>query len=41
MQRHHITVDEAFTMLVRVSQHTNTKLHHVAQHLIDTGQIAQ
>ena len=37
MERHKITDDEAFTMLTRASQRTNTKLHDVAAELVRTG----
>ncbi|MEU4742060.1 GAF and ANTAR domain-containing protein [Actinosynnema sp. NPDC023658] len=39
MERHKITADEAFAMLVRASQATNTKLHDVVDHLARTGQL--
>jgi GAF domain-containing protein len=37
MERHKITEDEAFTMLTRSSQQTNTKLRDVAAELVRTG----
>jgi GAF domain-containing protein len=37
MERHKITDDEAFTMLTRASQRTNTKLRDVAAELVRTG----
>jgi AmiR/NasT family two-component response regulator len=37
MERHKITEDEAFTMLTRASQQTNTKLRDVAAELVRTG----
>lgn len=38
MERFGITGDQAFAVLRRVSQDTNTKLRDVARHLLDTGQ---
>lgn len=37
MERHKLSADQAFTVLTRASQNTNTKLADVAQHLIQTG----
>ena len=37
MERHKITEDEAFTMLTRASQRSNTKLRDVAAELVRTG----
>jgi GAF domain-containing protein len=37
MERHKIKEDDAFTMLTRASQRTNTKLRDVAQELVRTG----
>jgi hypothetical protein len=37
MERHKITSDEAFALLVQASQHTNTKLRDVAGHLVQSG----
>lgn len=37
MERHRLTGEQAFALLVRVSQHTNTKLVDVARSLVDTG----
>jgi AmiR/NasT family two-component response regulator len=37
MERHKIKEDEAFTMLTRASQRTNTKLRDVAAELVRTG----
>lgn len=37
MERHKVTSEQAFAMLVRVSQHRNEKLRRIAQHLVDTG----
>jgi transcriptional regulator with GAF, ATPase, and Fis domain len=38
MERHKLTADQAFSVLSRASQHTNTKLIDVARALTDTGQ---
>ncbi len=35
MERHHVTADQAFGVLVELSQQTNTKLRVVAEHLVD------
>lgn len=40
MERHKITVTEAFSMLIRASQNANIKLRDVAEHLVDTGELA-
>jgi len=37
MERHGFTEDQAFTELTRASQHTNSNLRHVADHLVRTG----
>ena len=39
MERHRITPDAAFTLLVRASQRANRKLHAVAEHLAVTGEL--
>jgi hypothetical protein len=39
MERHRITAEQAFTMLVQVSQHRSIKLREVAEHLVATGQL--
>ena len=39
MERFKITGDQAFTLLVRASQHTNRKLHHIADELASTGEL--
>ena len=39
MERHRVTSEQAFAMLVRVSQHRNEKLRTVAQRLADSGYI--
>lgn len=39
MERLKLTPEQAFAMLVRVSQHRNQKLRRVAQQLVDTGQL--
>ncbi len=40
MERHKVTADDAFSLLVRASQHTNIRLVEVARRLADTGQLA-
>ncbi|MEW9547442.1 GAF and ANTAR domain-containing protein [Nonomuraea sp. NPDC050783] len=40
MERHRVTADQAFTLLVRASQQTNTKLADIARRLVDTGELA-
>lgn len=40
IERHRVTPEQAFAMLIRVSQHRNEKLRDVAQRLVDHGQIA-
>lgn len=40
VERHKIAPEEAFEMLVSVSQHHNVKLRFVAAHLADTGELA-
>lgn len=37
MERHKVTADQAFGMLVQVSQRSNTKLREVAEQLIHSG----
>jgi GAF domain-containing protein len=37
MERHRLTADQAFALLVRASQRTNTKLTDIARNLADTG----
>ena len=39
MERHKITGDQAFTLLVRASQNSNTKLSDVARYLVETGEL--
>jgi AmiR/NasT family two-component response regulator len=39
MERHKLTADQAFTVLSRASQQTNTKLIAVARALTDTGKL--
>jgi AmiR/NasT family two-component response regulator len=39
MERHKLTGDQAFTLLVRASQNTNTKLNEVARYLVETGEL--
>lgn len=38
MERHRLTSDTAFALLVRRSQHTNIKLRRLAQLVVETGQ---
>jgi GAF domain-containing protein len=40
MERHKVTADQAFAVLARASQQTNTKLVDVARGLAETGRIA-
>jgi GAF domain-containing protein len=40
MERHKLTGDRAFTLLVRASQNTNRKLVEIARYLIETGELA-
>jgi transcriptional regulator with GAF, ATPase, and Fis domain len=40
MERHKLTADQAFTVLARVSQETNTKLVEVALLLTETGEVS-
>jgi GAF domain-containing protein len=39
MERHKMTADHAFALLVRVSQHRNVKLREVAARLVRSGQL--
>ncbi|XVQ84092.1 ANTAR domain-containing protein [Microbispora siamensis] len=39
MERHKLTADQAFSLLVRASQQTNSKLVDVAEYLVDTGEL--
>jgi len=39
MERHKLTTDQAFALLVRVSQHQNVKLRDVADKLVHSGQL--
>ncbi|MFC3965279.1 GAF and ANTAR domain-containing protein [Nocardia jiangsuensis] len=39
MERHRLTADQAFAILARASQHTNTKLTEIAEHLTRTGEL--
>lgn len=39
MERYRITDQQAFELLVNASQATNTKVHDVAAHLADTGEL--
>ncbi len=38
MERERITADQAFDVLRRASQHMNTKLRAVAEHLVESGE---
>ncbi|HEX6404445.1 MAG TPA: GAF and ANTAR domain-containing protein [Pseudonocardiaceae bacterium] len=40
MERHKVTANQAFSLLIRASQNTNSKLRDVANHLTVTGEIA-
>jgi hypothetical protein len=39
MERHKLTDDQAFGLLVRASQHTNVKLVEIARRLTETGEL--
>ncbi|MDG6107103.1 GAF and ANTAR domain-containing protein [Dactylosporangium aurantiacum] len=39
VERYRINSDAAFQLLVRASQHTNTKLAEIADHLVRTGEL--
>ncbi|SBT65994.1 GAF domain-containing protein [Micromonospora sediminicola] len=39
MERHRLTGEQAFHLLVLSSQHTNTKLLDVARHLVESGEL--
>lgn len=39
MERHRVTAEQAFAMLVRVSQHHNIKLREVAEQLVHSGRL--
>ncbi|MFG2077161.1 GAF domain-containing protein [Nonomuraea maritima] len=41
MERHRVTAEQAFALLVRASQQTNTRLADIAQHLVDTGELSR
>lgn len=41
MERHKISGEQAFTLLVTVSQRTNAKLNEIARHLTDTGELME
>jgi GAF domain-containing protein len=40
MERFRLTSDQAFALLVRASQRTNTKLRDIADHLVRSGELA-
>ena len=39
MERHKVTAEQAFSMLVRVSQHRNAKLRDIAERLVLSGRL--
>lgn len=39
IERHKLTPDQAFGLLVRVSQHSNSKLRDIADRLVQTGRL--
>jgi GAF domain-containing protein len=39
MERHKVTADQAFRLLVGVSMNTNRKVRHLAEHLLLTGEL--
>ena len=39
MERHKITQDQAFALLVKASQHTNTRLRDVADEIVHSGRV--
>ena len=41
MERHKITADQAFGLLVRASQHRNLKLRDVADGLVRSGELPE
>jgi GAF domain-containing protein len=41
MERHELTAEQAFQVLVHASQGTNRKLREVADHLVATGELVQ
>ena len=41
MERFKLTADQAFSLLVRVSQHTNRKVYEIAEELTETGYLKQ
>ncbi len=41
MERHKITAEQAFTLLMRVSQQRNTKLPDLAERLVHSGVLAE
>lgn len=40
MERHKLTGEQAFALLIRASQHTNVKLREVAEQLLRSGALA-
>ncbi|OJF11073.1 hypothetical protein BG844_28420 [Couchioplanes caeruleus subsp. caeruleus] len=41
MERHKLTGEQAFAVLVRASQNTNTKLTDVATYLMESGELIE
>ncbi|MCW2777249.1 MAG: histidine kinase [Frankiales bacterium] len=41
MERHKVTAEQAFAMLVRISQHRNVKLREIAEGLVLSGRLEQ
>ena len=39
MERYKLNADEAFSVLVRISQNQNIKLREICQQLVNTGQL--
>ncbi|MFQ6230782.1 ANTAR domain-containing protein [Nocardia sp. NPDC002869] len=39
MERYKLTAEQAFALLVRVSQHSNTKLTEIASYLCRSGEL--
>ena len=39
MERHKVTADAAFALLVRASQHNNVKLRDLAERLVRSGEM--
>lgn len=41
MERHKITPDQAFALLVKASQHANVRLREVADELVYNGRVPE